>query len=203
MASRAPTNPLHSRIVRLATLILPVLALILLSTLFLLARRVNPEDAIPFATVDVSERARDQQLTMSRFTGMSAGATAFDLSARLARPDPAIPQRMQAEALRLVLDGADGTRATVISDRADVDTGARSIILTGDVRIETSTGYTLRTERLEGSLGQLSVVSPGPVTGAGPLGDLRAGGLSLTEDGTGATRLLFTNGVDLLYTPPS
>lgn len=203
MASRAPAKPLYSRLVRLATLALPVLALVLLSTLFLLARRVNPEDAIPFASVDVSERARDQQLTRPRFTGMSGGATAFDLSARLARPDRDSPQKMEAEALRLVLNGEDGGRATVISDRGDVDTEVRSIILTGDVRIDTSTGYALRTERLEGSLATLSIVSPGPVTGDGPLGDLRAGGLTLTEDETGQTRMLFTDGVDLLYLPPS
>jgi len=203
MASRVPTSPLHTRIVRLATLVLPVLALALLSTLFLVARRINPDDAIPYADVNVSERARDQQLTMPRFTGVSGGRTAFDLSARVARPDATDPRRMSAEALRLVLDDAGGGRATVISDGGDVDTADRRIVLTGDVRVETSTGFIVRTDRLEGSLATLSIVSPGPVTGTGPLGEIRAGGMVLTDvDGAGG-RLTFDNGVDLLYMPPS
>lgn len=203
MARRSPTSPLHSRLVRLATLILPVLALALLSTLFLVARRVNPDDAIPFADVDVSMRARDQQLTMPRFTGLSQGRTAFDLSARTARPDAADPRRMSADVLRLILRDPGGGRTTVTSEAGDIDTAERDIVLTGDVRVVTSTGYELRTERLEGSLGRLSVVSPGNVTGSGPLGTLRAGTMALGEDGDGVATLLFTNGVDLLYVPPT
>ncbi|SDY38186.1 lipopolysaccharide export system protein LptC [Jannaschia faecimaris] len=202
MAIRSPTTPLRSRIIRSATLILPVLALALLSTMFLLARKVNPDDAIPYAEVDVSERARDQQLTMPRFAGVSQGRTAFDLSARLALPDPEDPRRMSAVALRLVLNDAGGGRATVISDAGDLDTAERTIVLTGDVRVETSTGYVLRTDQLEGSLAGLAIVSPEEVTGDGPLGKLRAGSMVLTEDENGSALMLFTNGVDLLYTPP-
>ncbi|SFJ68475.1 LPS export ABC transporter periplasmic protein LptC [Jannaschia pohangensis] len=204
MASARPlSESLHSRLVRMAKLVLPVLALMLLSTLFLLARSVNPDDAIPVADVDVSERARDQQLTMPRFTGVSQDGTAFDLSARLARPDPTDPRRMTAEELRLVLDGLNGGQSTVISNAGDVDTARRTLVLTGDVKIETSTGYSLTTDRLEGSLGRLDVVSPGPVSGDGPLGRLRAGEMRLNEDADGGTRLLFTGGVDLLYQPPT
>lgn len=203
MATRGTINPLRSRLVRLATLILPVLALALLSTLFLVARKVNPDDAIPYADVDVSERAREQQLTMPRFTGVSQGRTSFDLSARVAKPDATDPRRMSADAIRLVLRDEKGGRATVISDTGDVDTGTRSVILTGGVRIETSTGYRLQTEQLEGSLAVLSIISPGAVSGDGPLGTLQAGSMSLVEDDDGVAQLLFTDGVVLLYTPPS
>ncbi len=202
MAPRSPTSRLHSRIVRAAALLLPILALILLSTLFLLARTVNPDDAIPFAEVDVSMRVRDQQLTMPRFAGVSRGRTAFDLSARLARPDATDPRRMTAEALDLILDDPGGGRTTVIADAGDVDTADRLIVLDGDVRVETSAGFSLRSARLEGSLGALSLVSPGAVTGTGPLGTLRAGTMAMREDASGAIGLLFTGGVDMLYVPP-
>lgn len=203
MIMRDTLNPVRSRIIRLATLLLPVLALMLLSTLFLVARRVNPDDAIPFADVDVSMRAREQQLTMPRFTGVSSGSTAFDLSALLARPDVADPRHMTAEALRLILRDDLGGQAIVISNEGDIDTGKRNLILTGDVRIETSTGYALMTDRLEGSLADLSIISPGKVTGTGPLGDLRAGSMEISERADGTARLVFTNGVDLLYRPPT
>ncbi|MCK0168539.1 LPS export ABC transporter periplasmic protein LptC [Jannaschia sp. S6380] len=204
MAARADRSPrTHTRLVRLAKLLLPVAALALLSTIFLLARKVNPDDAIPFAEVDVSERAREQQLTMPRFTGVSTDGTTYDLSARTARPDADDPRRMTVDAMRLILDDGLGGTATVMSDSGQVDTAARTVMLDGDVRIETSSGYRLETGRLQGSLGRLEVVAPGEVTGDGPLGRLRAGAMTLDEGPEGAGRLLFTGGVDLLYVPPS
>ncbi|CTQ32751.1 LPS export ABC transporter periplasmic protein LptC [Jannaschia rubra] len=193
---------LHSRIVRLATLILPVAALVLLSTLFLVARRVNPEDAIPFAEVDVSERARDQQLTAPRFTGLSQDGTAYDFVADRALPDPVDPRRMSAMTVRLDLADPAGGRSTVVADTAEVDTGARTLAVEGDVRVDTSAGYSLRAGRLQGSLDRLDILGDGPITGEGPLGTIRAGGLRIDEDEGGAARLVFTGGVDLLYVPP-
>ena len=194
---------LHSRIVRLIRVLLPITALVLLSTMFLLARRVNPEDAIPIAEVNVSKRARDRQLTMPRFTGISREGTSFDLSADVARPDAGDPRRMSADAMTLVLSDPTGGRAQVRSDRGHVDTGTQRVELDGAVRIETSTGYRLDTDRLEGTLGRLDVIAPGEVTGKGPLGTFRAGALRIDEDTTGAIRMVFTDGVTLLYTPPT
>ncbi|WP_299817564.1 LPS export ABC transporter periplasmic protein LptC [uncultured Jannaschia sp.] len=194
---------LHSRVIRLIRILLPITALVLLSTMFLLARRVNPEDAIPIAEVDVSERARERQLTRPRFTGVSQEGTNFDLSARVARPDADDPRRMSADAMELVLSDPAGGRSQVRSDRGQIDTGTRRIALDGAVRIETSTGYRVDTDRLEGTLGRLDVVAPGEVTGEGPLGTFRAGALRIDEDEGGAVRMVFTDGVNLLYRPPT
>lgn len=198
---RAPG--LRSRAVRLGTVVLPVAALLLLSTIFLLARRVNPDDAFPLATVDVSERARDRQLTGPRFTGISREGTAFALSADRARPDADDPRRMTAQAVRLVLDGSGGGRADIVAATGRVDTAGRAVTLDGDVRIVTSTGYDLETDRLSGSLERMEVIAPQQVRGTGPLGTLSAGGMRIDEDAAGAPRLVFTGGVVLLYLPPT
>ena len=194
---------LHSPIVRAARVVLPVAALALLSTLFLLARSIDPEDAIPFAEVDVSERARDQQLTAPRFAGRTRDGTAYVLLADAARPDAADPRRMQADGPRLMLDGGARGGAVVVAGAADVDTGTRMLRLADGVRIETTTGFALRTPRLDAMLETLEVVAPDGVAGTGPLGELRAGSLRLAEDATGALRLVFTGGVDLIYRPPT
>jgi len=190
----------RTRLIAGAKIALPVAALALLSTLFLLARTVDPEAAIPFAEVDLSMRAMDQQLTMPRVMGRSAGGTAFELDAATARPDPRDPRRMSIETLRLRLAGRGA--ASVAAARGTVDTAAREIVLEGDVSVETGTGYALRTARLEGSLGDLRLVAPGAVRGTSPLGSLKAGAM-LLEDRGGATRMVFTGGVVLLYVPPS
>lgn len=193
----------HTTFVRIARIALPVIALSMLSTVFLLARAINPDDAIPFAEVDVSMRARDQQLTAPRFAGMSGDGTGYALSAAFARPDPGDPRRMSASEVDLSLTDRSGAVANVRARTGTVDTGAREIVLEGDVRIDTSTGYRLRTSRVEGSLAQLNIAAIDGVAGDGPLGTLRAGALHLSEDENGDGRLVFAGGVELRYLPPA
>lgn len=193
----------HTRLVKWARVILPVTALALLSTLFLLARTVNPDDAIPFADVDVSMRARNQQLTMPRFAGVTLDGTQFAMTADIAKPDADDPRLMTANNITLELRDSAAATATMTANVAHIDTARRGLILEGDVQIGTSTGYQLTTARLEGSLGSLNIHATDGVTGTGPLGSLRAGAMHLNEDEDGAQRLLFTDGVDLLYHPPT
>ena len=56
--ARPLRDNLHSRLVRVLKIALPLIALLLLSTLFLFSRKINPEDAIPYASVDVDDRLR-------------------------------------------------------------------------------------------------------------------------------------------------
>ena len=57
--AKPPRDNLHSRLVAILKVALPLIALALLSTLFLFSRKIDPEDAIPYATVDVEDRLRD------------------------------------------------------------------------------------------------------------------------------------------------
>ena len=196
---------LHSRAVSAARIGLPVAALALLSTLFLMARTADPSGAVPFADVDLSERARDQQITAPRIAGRTVGGTAFALVADAARPDLDDPRRMAIDALDLTLGRpGDASVTTVLARMGEVDSAERTLVLAGDVRIDTTDGLSLRTDRLEGSLNALRVASPGPVTGEAPFGRLRAGAMTITEarDGSGDRRVMFTDGVELLYVPP-
>ena len=50
---------LHSRLVFWLKIALPLVALALLATLFLFGRPIRPEDAIPYASTDITDRAKD------------------------------------------------------------------------------------------------------------------------------------------------
>ncbi|PWJ21785.1 hypothetical protein [Jannaschia seohaensis] len=190
----------HTSLVRGARILLPMAALGLLSSLFLLPRTVNPDDAIPYAEVDVSMRARDQQLTAPRFAGVSSHGSDFALTAARALPDRADPSLMTAEAVALEVISPEAARITLRADRAEVDAAGRSLVLEGAVEIETSTGYSLTAPRLEGRLDVVDMRGT-DVAGDGPIGTLRAGALHLTETG-GVSRLVFTRGIELVYLPP-
>ncbi|MEQ9674161.1 MAG: hypothetical protein RLO10_06830, partial [Roseovarius indicus] len=77
-----------------------------------------------------------------------------------------------------------------------------SASLSGNVHIDTSTGYVLTTELLTANFDELYAESPGPVEGTAPAGDLTAGRMVLRNNAeTDQAHLLFTNGVKLIYQP--
>ena len=78
----------RARLIGAMKLALPLAALALLSTLFLFARTVNPEGALPIATVNLSERARDEQLTLPRIRANRAGARPMIWPPALRGPTP-------------------------------------------------------------------------------------------------------------------
>ena len=62
MARRAALDG-WSRLVAALKVLLPLAALAILSTLFLVSNRINPEDALPYADVDVEARLREPRIT--------------------------------------------------------------------------------------------------------------------------------------------
>lgn len=194
---------LHTRIVRAARLILPVLALALLSSLFLLTNTPDPDAAIPFSDADMTLLAQEQRLTTPRFAGVSKDDVSFSVSAELARPDPNDPRILSAEALSVAIDGLDGDHTLFVrAGKGQVDTGARTIQLAGEVGLRSSLGLVLTTDQLQADVSQMQIFAPSQITGTGPFGALTAGSMRLTrEDATGAQLLLFEDGVALLYQP--
>jgi len=77
----------YSRFVQWAKILFPLIALGLLSTMFLFSRNVDPSNAIPFADIDVEQIARDQQLSSPRFSGTTSGGASIIVDAETAMPD--------------------------------------------------------------------------------------------------------------------
>lgn len=196
----------YSRFVALAKVVLPLAAMALLATLFLFARRIDPDAAIPFAEVDVERFAREARLGAPEFSGVTGDGTVVSLSAAAARPVPEAPGRVTAEAMAVRLDVPDGSRIEMAAPAALVDAPGQRLDLTGGVDIETSTGYRVRAEGLTAGLGETALVSDGAVTAEGPPGRIEAGSMTLRripgEGGAADSYLLvFNGGVRLVYRP--
>ncbi len=192
----------HTRLVNWAKVILPLVALGLLSTLFLLSRKVDLTDQIPIVDVDLAQRAHDQGATNPSFAGVASGGEEVSFLAQSVRPDPAdrdilLTERAQA---RLRLNG--GGVVDITSQRGTANQAEMTALLEGDVRFETTTGYDIRTDSITTRFSTLYAETPGKITGTGPPGDLSAGRMLLTSDPeTGAAHLQFTDGVKLIYMP--
>ncbi|MFN3208158.1 MAG: LPS export ABC transporter periplasmic protein LptC [Roseovarius sp.] len=198
----ASADNFYSRLVAWMKIILPLTALALLSTLFLISRHIDPTKSIPVADIDLEQRAHDQGATNAAFAGVTRGGDEMMIAAETARPSGQDPRLINAENVSAEMRLVSGAVVTVTSDRGDMHQSDLNASLAGNVRIDTTTGYTVATERLNARLDVLYAETPGPVSGVGPPGDLTAGRMVLTGDEeTGTAHLVFTEGVKLVYTP--
>jgi lipopolysaccharide export system protein LptC len=190
----------HSRFVATAKIVLPLLALAILSTLFLFARTIDPNDAIPYADVDVAERAREPRLTAPTYAGITSDGAALTLQAAEARPDAGAGATAQMLTARL--DTPDGARTDLTAARMTFDNAAGLVSLDDGVTVTTTSGYMITTKTLTTRLDRTSLLAPGPVQAQSPAGMITAQGMTLTQGADPATYVLVFKGrVKLLYTP--
>ncbi|MBE0413069.1 hypothetical protein [Yoonia sp.] len=195
-----PSDNLHSQIVGWAKIILPLAALGLLSTLFLLARSPSSQFDIPFA--EIAEIARDQRIISPQFSGLTDEGAIVTIAARSAQPDAVRPDTVQIDALTMRMENLDGSTLVVSATRGELDGRDRIARFMGLARLETSTGFEMETNGLIAELDTGVVTSDGLLEIRAPFGELTAGKVTfkMTQDQTGQ-QMLFTDGVRLIYRP--
>lgn len=193
----------YSRFVAWTKVILPVVALGVLSTLFLFSRNIDPSQSIPYTEVDVEGLADKQRIGAPNYAGVTEDGSAISVTAKSARPDPDNPQRIHATDLTTVIEDAKGGRIDISSGAGEINSKQNIVILRGGVEIITSTGFTIETSGLTASLDETSVISDGEISAMGPLGVINAGKLVLQpKNGPNAPHLLvFKGGVKVVYDP--
>jgi len=196
----ATHDNIHSRLVAWLKVILPLAALALLSTLFLVSRGIAPEDALPYSEVDVEELAREPRLTAPRYSGVTLDGAALSITAEVARPDTAGTGRASATALSARLETADGVTTNIEASDGQLDIAAGLLTLTGEVQIDASNGYAITTPAMTVALDRTLLTAPGKVTALAPMGRIDAGAMQLTSEGNDYV-VVFNGGVKLVYEP--
>ena len=116
--ARPVSDNLHSRIVAVLKVALPLARRSILSTLFLFSRSIDPEDAIPYAQVDVEDRLREPRMTDAGYSGMTPDGAALTLTAAEAKPGT---DGGSASGLQGQLETADGARTEIAAISARID----------------------------------------------------------------------------------
>ena len=203
MAWARPDN-LHSKLVFWFKILLPLGALTILSTLFMVSHTVRPEDAIPYADVDVADLMQQPRLTQPNFAGMTSDGASLSLKADEARLGAA-DNGKDGSILGLVgvLETPDGARTELVATTARLDAAGRQMVLGDGVSISNSTGYRIETQQITVALDRTSLDSPGPITAAGPVGSIEAGALhlGLASSNPNSYVLVFKSGVRMIYLP--
>lgn len=177
---------------------LPLIALALLSTLFLFSRTPDPEAALPFADVDVEQLVREQRLSRPRFAGTLEDGREVTVVADTAAAAVDDPNTITMTAIesRVALSGEDAL--LLVADHGDLDLGGQVVALDGAVRARTTHGYDMMTDRLTVAMDAMHLTAPGAVVLTGPGVRIEAGAMELNGP-EGAAFLSFTGGVRLLY----
>ncbi len=189
----------RSRIVAWLRVLLPLMALAILSVLFLLGRKPDPEAAIPYADVDPRELAERQAVTSPSYAGVTEDGAQLSITGAEAVPGP--DGDASARNVRLTLRGRDGRAA-------DVSAGAASrsgdeLRLGEGARMTTADGWVLTAPEFLASTIAGTVVSEREVNVLAPFGTLTAGRAELKPlgDGSGDHVLDLSGGVRLIYRP--
>jgi len=192
----------YSRTIALLKVALPLAALALLSTLFLVSRAIDTETVIPFADKEIQERLRDQQITGPFFSGSTRDGDQLSFSAERLVTLPGRIGANRAEDVLARMETAQGATFQLQADVAELDISDNTAVLTGDVSMATSSGYRINTAQITALLSQLDVTASGQVEAKGPLGQLTAGQMRVFSPNEGAgTQMVFSGGVKLVYTP--
>ena len=194
----------YSRLVGWLKVALPLLALAILSSLFLLTRRIDPESAIPYSDAEIADRLREPRMTDPAFAGTTRDGAMVTITAAEARP--AEDGGGAARDIRAQLATPDGTRSALTSAGLRYDRTSGLAVFEDGVLFSNSLGYEFRTDSMSLHLDRTGAESGGEVQGHGPLGQLTAGRMELrpAEDGASPDSgylLVFNGGVRLIYQP--
>jgi lipopolysaccharide export system protein LptC len=187
-----------------ARIVLPLLALAVLSTLFLFSDRHGGRDPLPWTEAELGELARDMRLGAPRFAGVTADGAALAIAAEAVQPERTSDGAAgTASGLAARWRSRDGLAIDVAAPIGRLDTASGLVELTSGASVTTGTGYRLSTGTLVASLDRTRLESAGEVTGSGPPGELHAGRMLVTaEPGPPARHVLvFKDGVRVIYAP--
>ena len=190
----------YSRFVAWLKVLLPLAALALLSTLFLLSRNTDPIAAVPFADDELLDRVRDEQITGPFFSGSTTDGARVSVAAGTVRTG--LGKASTVEDLSAQIDMLSGTRIILFSDAGRFDMRNAQSNLTGNVVVTTSTGFKMTTDSLNADFDAMRVEALQPVAANSPFGTLNAGQMRMEKRGHDEnTHLIFTDGVKLVYDP--
>ncbi len=191
---------MYSRLIAWLKILLPLGALALLSTIFLYSRGPDPIASLPMLTGG-ADPTRTEQIGGPFYAGTTENGQGLTLAARQARFVDTDNSGVIADDLRAVIDVSDDNRIVIDATIGQMDQSDRLLLRQG-VKLESSSGYTVRADGLDAEIDRVVIESTSEVEADGPGLTLWAGKLRVEEsENSAGIQLLFTDGVKLIYIP--
>ena len=197
------SDNVYSQVIFWLKIALPLLALVILSTLFLFPRKIGEEGQLPYSKADVDAMIRDQRLTSPDYTSVTTDGAALRVVAKTAWPKSETDSSSAADDIVAAYDTPGGLHIDLTSAHGVLNQGTGRMLLSGGVVIVTSSGYRMVTAGLDGALDRTELLSDGHVDAEAPFGTIEAGSMEISHSGAenDGYLLVFKNGVKLIYDP--
>ena len=190
----------YSALVAWLKTLLPIVALGLLSTIFLFSGRVDVTQSLPYTEHNIAEIVREQRITRPYFTGIASNGTEIALSAAYASPQIENAHILEITDLSVVLRSTSDRMVQVTAGRGALDSATQTAQISTNVHIAALPDFWVTTEALDMNLNQGVVSAKGGFQGVTSLGAITAGEmhLQMTADDQ---QIVFLNDVRLVYSP--
>ena len=201
--AKGPRDPeVYSRWVGILKIVLPLIAVGLLSTVFLVQKEDTFEGGLVFSKIDMATLGDGLTISNPRFSGITTGGDTFTLAAARAIPDSSKPKVVEMTELAADLSYADGTIVNATAAQGIARIPEQKLDLNGGFEALSNNDYTFRSTGGQLDLRSGDFESFGTVRMTGPGQVLEAGRLRIATDAADGRRLFhFENGVHLTYTP--
>lgn len=191
----------HSRMVQFFKVVLPLVAILMLSTVFLLSRSIETDVKVPFTQKDIDERLADQVVTQPNYQGTTRKGEEVQIEAIRAAQGSENSVPTAAE-FRGRMNLSNGNVITLDSNTGMIRPDKNTATFVGDVVITSTDGTEITTDLLNTALDEIRGDAPGQVNGTGIIGNFTAGSMTFgTEKKDGPVHIIFTDGVKLIYEP--
>ena len=190
----------YSALVAWLKTLLPIVALGLLSTIFLFSGKVDVTQSLPYAEHNIAEIIREQRITQPYFTGIASNGTEIALSAAYASPQVENAHILEITDLSVVLRSTSDRMVQVTAGRRALDSARQTAQISTDVHIAALPDFWVTTEALDMNFNQGFISAKGGFQGVTALGAITAEEmhLQMTADDQ---QIVFLNDVRLVYSP--
>lgn len=190
----------YSALVAWLKTLLPIVALGLLSTIFLFSGKVDVTQSLPYAEHNIAEIIREQRITQPYFTGIASNGTEIALSAAYASPQVEDAHILEITDLSVVLRSTSDRMVQVTAGQGALDSARQTAQISTDVHIAALPDFWVTTEALDMNFNQGFISAKGGFQGVTALGAITAGEmhLQMTADDQ---QIVFLNDVRLVYSP--
>ena len=182
--------------------LLPIVALGLLSTIFLFSGKVDVTQSLPYAKLNIAEIVREQRITKPYFSGVSDNGTEITLSAAYASSDKQDSDILNITDLSIILTSENAKTVRITAGLGVLDAAKQKAIVSRNVYLTAMPGFWLKTNGLTVDLKQGVATADTVFQSITALGTIDAGNM-LVKMITNDQQIVFTNGVRLIYYPKS
>lgn len=190
----------RTRIVHWLRVLLPLAALVMLSTLFLFSTKEDRPGLLPYSEVSPQNLSQQPQMIAPRYSGVAEDGTQIQMTADTVSANAGSGTGSISN-VDLKLTDLAGAVSTLVARAGQME--GNMIRLNGDVLMTTSDGWKITSDEFVALTDKGTLTADQQVEVNAPFGDLTAGGLVLRQlPGDQKNHVLdLTGGVRMIYRP--